>query len=326
VRTTADSTKRMKKMFRKNLLSALLILYITGISQAGILFDSGYIPHRVFNSDDKKFSDFEMMLTELAKADVVFVGEQHDDPSTHHLELAILEGLARRRGSIVVALEMFERDTQPALDDYLVGKISEAEFLKISRPWPNYAADYRPIVEIAKAKGWRVIAGNVPRKYASQVARGGLSVLEKLPKNERDFVAAEVNWPKDDYFKRFTETMSAHPGAAPEKKNEAEERQMTERFYQAQCVKDDTMAESLAKVYAGAAQPKPLIVHFNGAFHSDYRLGTAARVRQRLEKARVEVVSIVPLEQLDSIKTDDYRKRGDYVVFALRPAKPAEKK
>jgi hypothetical protein len=64
-------------------------------------------------------------------------------------------------------------------------------------------------------------------------------------------------------------------------------------------------------------EPKPLIVHFNGAFHSDYRLGTAARVRTRLEQARVAVVSIVPQEQLDSIETAEYRERGDYIMFAL---------
>jgi uncharacterized iron-regulated protein len=237
--------------------------------------------------------------------------------------LAILEGLARRRGPITVAMEMFERDTQPFVDDYLAGKISEAEFLKASRPWPNYATDYRPIVEFAKAKGWRVIAGNVPRKYASQVGRGGLAVLDKLPKNERSYIAAEIDAPRDDYFKRFSETMSAHPGSSAEKKSIAEEREMLERFYQAQCVKDETMAESLASVYSTTTAPRPLIVHFNGAFHSDFRLGTAARVRKRLEKARVEVVSIVPLEQLDAIKTDDYRRRGDFVVFALRTAKPA---
>jgi uncharacterized iron-regulated protein len=316
----------MKKIPVKLMLCSVLLLSFLFTSQAAILFDSGYIPHRVFNSDDKKFNDFEMMMAELAKADVVFVGEQHDDPATHHLELAILEGLARRRGSIIVAMEMFERDTQAAVDDYLAGKIIEAEFLKTSRPWPNYATDYRPIVEFAKAKGWRVIAGNVPRKYASQVARGGTAVLDKLPKAEREYVAAEINAPKDDYFKRFAETMSAHPGDTGEKKSPAEDRDMTERFYIAQCVKDDTMAESVAKVYGKAGDPKPLIVHFNGAFHSDYRLGTAARVRKRLEKARVAVVSIVPLEQLDSIKTDDYRKRGDYVVFALRQAKPGAKK
>jgi uncharacterized iron-regulated protein len=256
---------------------------------------------------------------------VVFVGEEHDDRATHRLELAILEGLARRRGSIIVAMEMFERDTQAAVDDYLAGRIDESEFLKISRPWPNYATDYRPLVEFARMKRWHVIAGNVPRKYASQVARGGTSVLDTLPQAERDFVAAEISAPKDDYFKRFAEAMSAHPIGTGGNKSEAEEREMTERFYLAQCVKDDTMAESIALAYNRSIEPKPLIVHFNGAFHSDYRLGTAARVRTRLEKARVAVVSIVPQEQLDSIEAAEYRERGDYIVFALHQTQPDDK-
>jgi uncharacterized iron-regulated protein len=313
-------------MLRKVSLCVCLMLYTFASAMAGWNAESGYIPHRVFHSDDKKFADFEYMLSELAKADVVFVGEQHNDAATHRLELAILEGLARRRGSIIVSLEMFERDTQKALDDYMAGKISEPEFLKVSRPWPNYATDYRPLVELAKVKGWRVVAGNVPRKYASQVGRNGLAVIDKLPEEERAMIAAEVTAPNDDYFKKFSETMSSHPGAAGQKRSEEEERAMMERFYQAQCVKDDTMAESIAKAFTNAGETKPLVVHFNGAFHSDYRLGTAARTRKRLPKARVQVVSIVPLEQLDSIKTDDYRKRGDFVVFAYTPAKAAEKK
>src|SRR5205085_11907725 len=165
------------------------------------------------------------------------------------------EGLARRRSSIIVALEMFERDTQQALDNYLAGKMTEQEFLKISRPWPNYATDYRPLVELAKIRGWRVVAGNVPRKYASQVGRGGLSVIDKLPEDERAMIVAEVKAPNDDYYKKFAETMGAHPGATGEKKDEAEERAMMERFYQAQCVKDETMAESIAKSFANATEP-----------------------------------------------------------------------
>ena len=122
------------------------------------------------------------MLVELSRADIVFVGEQHDDPATHRLELAILEGIARRRSAVVVAMEMFERDVQQSLDDYLASRIAEHEFLKASRPWPNYADDYRPLVEFAKARGWRTIAGNVPRRYASQVGRNGLASLERCRK------------------------------------------------------------------------------------------------------------------------------------------------
>ena len=128
-------------MFRMVSLCVCFMLSMIGSTMAGLIADSGYVPHRVFNSDDKKFSDFEMMLSELAKADVVFVGEQHNDAATHRLELAILEGLGRRRNSIIVAMEMFERDTQQTLDNYLAGKISEQEFLKVARPWPNYATD-----------------------------------------------------------------------------------------------------------------------------------------------------------------------------------------
>src|SRR5215475_2613866 len=135
---------------------------------------SGYIPHRVYKSGDKRFSDFEAMLAEITRADVAFVGEQHNDPATHRIERAILEGLARRRGNVVVAMEMFERDTQPSLDEYLAGRLNEEDFLKASRPWPNYMTDYRPLVEFARAHAWRVVASNTPRRIASQVSREGL--------------------------------------------------------------------------------------------------------------------------------------------------------
>ena len=95
---------------------------------------SSYVPNRVYRSGKKRFEDFESMLADVAKADVVFLGEQHDDPGTHRLERAALEGIARRRGKVVLALEMFERDAQASLDDYLAGRIVEADFLKSARP------------------------------------------------------------------------------------------------------------------------------------------------------------------------------------------------
>ena len=123
------------------------------------------------------------MVAELAKADVVFLGEQHDDPGTHRLQAAVLEGLARRRsGPIVLALEMFERDAQPALDAWLRGASSEADFLAVSRPWPNHQNDYRPLIEIARAENWPVVAGNVPRRLAQAVSRRGPSRWIRSPR------------------------------------------------------------------------------------------------------------------------------------------------
>jgi uncharacterized iron-regulated protein len=326
--------------FRYAFLLALM-LSVTGLAQVHQSSPSSYVPQRVYDAKTKKFSDFETMLAELARAEIVFVGEQHDDANTHRLERAILEGLMRRQRNVTVALEMFERDTQTFVNEYLAGNVSEEGFLKVSRPWPNYATDYRPLLELAKAHQWKVIAGNVPRRLANQVSRTGLKAIEALSADERKYVAAENQCPiGDDYFKRFAEVMASHPtdskpentkkDDSPEAKKKAEEeaaqmavkmKAMTERFYLAQCVKDETMAESIAQAYNEASANKPVIVHFNGAFHSDYKLGTTARTIRRLPKANVKVVSIVPLENLDTINLDEYRKRGDYVVFTYKPRK-----
>lgn len=319
-----------------NLLLATIILsspVIIARAQQSPHMSSGYIPHRVYKSDDKRFSDFEAMLAEIARADVAFVGEQHDDPATHRIERAILEGLQRRRGNVVVALEMFERDTQPSLDEYLAGRMNEEEFLRASRPWPRYATDYRPLIEFARAHKWRVIASNAPRRIAVQVSRAGLDAARSDSESERKLVAAEFSCPMDDYFKRFAEAMGkGHPGAhqkqegekQTDKKLEEERRATLERFYYAQCVKDETMAESIAKALGAPgtpsnAQGSPLVVHFNGAFHSDYRLGAASRAIRRAPKSNVRVISVVPVENLDAINANEYRKRADYIIFTLKP-------
>lgn len=259
------------------------------------------------------------MLAEVASADVVFLGEEHDDPGTHRLERAAIEGIARRHGQVVLALEMFERDAQPKLDDYLAGKLGEEEFLKGSRPWPKYMTDYRPMVEFAKAKGWPVIAGNVPRKFASLVGRKGLPGLDSLGAAERAMVAAKLDCPRDKYYTRFKATMGDMSGHG-QKITKEEAAAMVDRFYDAQCVKDETMGEAIAN--ARARWPEAVIVHVNGSFHSDFGQGTAERARNRLPGARIAVVSFVPAEDLDSVDGKKIRKQGDYIVFTLKPPAP----
>ena len=43
------------------------------------------------------------------------------------------------------------------------------------------------------------------------------------------------------------------------------------------------------------------IVHFTGAFHSDFGAGTAERTRRRLEGKQVAVVSMLPVADLDLV-------------------------
>lgn len=277
-----------------------------------------YVPHRVYDTKAKKFLDFETLVARLSAGDLVFVGEQHDDPGTHRMELALLEGLARRRDSIVVAMEMFERDVQPLLDDYLRGATSEDELLKSGRPWKNYASDYRPLVEWARAHGWPVVASNVPRPLASLVGRAGLPALDTLSGASRAQVAGVLACPEDDYYDKFVAVMgdlSAH-GPAPAGADSPKAR--VARMYLAQCVKDETMGESVARVW----RPGRLVVHYNGSFHSDFRLGTAERAQRRAPEARMVVVTAVPVKDLDGLRpSKEDRKRANYLLYVLAPQK-----
>jgi len=272
----------------------------------------------VFDTARGAFTDFESMVADLAKADVVFVGEQHDDPNTHRLELAVLEGLARRRNDVIVSLEMFERDVQGPLDRFLQDGLPEDEFLAGARPWPRYRTDYKPLVDLAVAKGWPVVAANVPRPIASEVSKGGLEVLQGKSDDDKALFAAELKCPTDDeYFRRFGEAMGSHP--VPGQSADAA-RLTTERYYYSQCVKDETMAESIARVYARGSEggKRPVVVHFNGAFHSDFRLGTAERTSRRLPAQRVVVITMLPVQDLDTVAPDADRQRlGDYLVYTI---------
>ena len=267
---------------------------------------SSYVPQRVFDTRQKTFTDFESMLADLARADAVFVGEQHDDANTHRLELAIVEGLTRRGVSVVVALEMFERDVQSQVEGYAVGRITEEQFLKDSRPWPRYATDYRPLIEFARAHHLPIVASNVPRRIASDVSKNGMPAIEKLGSDDRAFAAREVLCPTSgDYYQRFGEAMGGHEGA-------------NANFYFAQCVKDETMGESVATAFQKNATGRVTIVHVNGAFHSDFGEGTADSARRRMPGRRIAVVSMLPVDDLDTTKPDDDDfKRADYLVFTI---------
>jgi uncharacterized iron-regulated protein len=311
----------MNGMFTTVVVAAVLLQAVPQAAPssrpAPAAHESGaYVPQRVYDTRRAVFTDFESMLADLARADVVFVGEQHDDPNTHRLEAAVLQGLHRRHVAVTLSLEMFERDTQGPLDAYLSGALGEAEFLKASRPWPRYATDYRPLVEMAKALNWPVIASNVPRRIASSVAKTGKAALDAMPDGDRALVARDVQCPADAYFDRFAAQMRSHPVPGQDEQASA---QMTERFYWSQCVKDETMAEAIAAGFERQAGRPGTVVHYNGSFHSDFGLGTAERVRRRLPGRRVAVVSMLPVADLDGLTPGgEDRKRADYLVYTVK--------
>lgn len=80
----------------------------------------------IFRADGREVGIGEL-LDAAAASDVVLVGECHDDPVAHSLELYLVTALAARCPDVVLSLEMFERDVQTVIDEYLAGLVREED-------------------------------------------------------------------------------------------------------------------------------------------------------------------------------------------------------
>lgn len=203
--------------------------------------------------------DVTALLSALNGSEVVFVGEQHDDPMAHQWEHFIWKAQATTETAL--ALEMFETDVQPLLNQYLAGDVSRDDFLAGSRPWGNYGLDYEPMVEYAREHGFRVIAANVPRSLAAAVARGGFASVS----GEGFFQGLRVDSSNTEYRARFLATMEAMGDGMHGMPMDPE------NLYRAQLLKDAVMAASIAGTPC---------VFVCGRFHSDFHSGIADQLPQ----------------------------------------------
>ena len=261
--------------------------------------------YRIVDSRTGKTLSLQQMANELKKYDLIFFGEDHDNATLHKLERELVPLLDTKR-ELILSLEMFERDVQSDLDAYIENWLTEDEFLAKSRPWSNYKDDYRPLIEYAKQKKLTVIAANIPRSIAGKMARTGPDFTDTLPEEDKKWLPNKISYPDDSYKKAFLETLeNMH---SPMMNNNPD------WLYQAQCLKDETMAESI--VNALKMKPKARVLHFNGDFHSRYFSGTVSRVQEILPKKKIAVISPSYSENWQTANlTAEEKNAGTYIIF-----------
>ncbi len=290
-----------------NLLERVgLALFLGFILMNSIFGQANPENYRIYDAKGNP-ATLNQILDAIGKNEVVFLGEQHDDSTAHALQAEIfrktMENYAKGR-KVALSLEMFERDVQTILNEYLAGLITEKKFLDDSRPWGNYKTDYRPLVEYAKQNQIPVIAANSPRRYVNMVSRNGREALSKLsPEAKKWLPPLPYSEPSKTYGDKFKALMGASPEA-----------QMgIDKILASQSLWDAGMSYSISEFLK--QNKDALIVHLNGAFHTENRLGTVEHFLKYRSKAKVLVVT---LRYEDDFKNFDKTKHtdiGDFVIL-----------
>jgi uncharacterized iron-regulated protein len=318
--TTGERPNRMKRFSLAPLMLAAA-LFVSAFPDARAQATSEQ-EFRVYASDGKP-SSIEEVVGAFGAADAVLVGEAHDDAVGHRVEAELLRLAFVRYGApgetrrapraVAVSLEMFERDVQTVVDEYSAGLISERHFLLSSRPWRNYETDYRPLVEFALSHGMPVIAANAPARYVSRVALEGPASLAALPKESRAWLPPLPVAPASrEYAAKFARFIGEASDSAAH---------ASTFLLDAQNLRDAAMAHAVAEHLRRA--PSALVLHFNGRFHSEGRLGVAEHLLRLRPKARVLVVTIIPTPAFDDFAAAGVRGLGDFVVLTKPARTPA---
>jgi len=229
---------------------------------------------------------------------IIFVGEEHGSPMSHHAEFLILKGLSKRDSKLILALEMFERDVQGTLDAYLKGEVSEKAFLKQSRPWPNYKKDYRPLIELAKKKRIPVIAANIPRRAAAAVSLAN-KISPDVMGEDRIYHPKTIHLKSKEYYSRFVSSMEEMPQSTPMKGINRD------GLYKAQVLKDAVMAASFEPFL------DQHILFCCGHFHSDYHLGIPLQIKRKYPKLRIAVIAMA--STVDPLSMKDRSRVADFI-------------
>ena len=89
---------------------------------------------------------------------------------------------------------------------------------------------------------------------------------------------------------------------------------MIMKSFSSQVLRDDTMAESIAKHLQD--HPKRKVLHLDGNFHSASHLGTVERLKLRMPKLKIAVINPIAVKNNNSPAwTDEDAATGDYILL-----------
>lgn len=230
--------------------------------------------------DMHRYTPLPEVVERVADKRVIFIGERHTRLDHHLNQLEMIRQLHARDPALALGLEFFQQPFQAALDEYVAGKLTEAELIKRTEYYERWGYDFRlyaPILQFARREGIPLVALNVARELTRKVAQSG---LDSLTEEERARLPQDIDRTDELYRRRLRAVFGEHEGS---------EARDFEHFYQAQLLWDEGMAERAAQFLR--AHPQRRLIILAGSGHLAYGVGIPDRLTRRVPSPRAIVLN-----------------------------------
>ncbi len=269
------------------------------------------------------------ILPTLARVKVVLIGEDHENPEHHRMQLFTMAELYALQTHMAAGFEAFPRKTQNLLDQWVAGEIPEKDFIKKVKwdeIWRFNKDNYLPMFHFARMNRIPMVALNVDRQFVAEVSnKGWKNVVEshregigkpKVASQEYKEVLAEVfaqHIPKH-----------AHNGEKPPELTEDDIQEILDnpsfkRFMQGQLVWDRAMAEAIVK--ALQRDDVSLVVGIMGAGHVMGGYGVVHQLED-LGMARQDIKTLMPWD--GSVDCEELKNGAFDYAFGVKYFPPGQ--
>ncbi|MEG3639510.1 ChaN family lipoprotein [Magnetococcus sp. PR-3] len=217
----------------------------------------------------------------LSQFRVVLVGEQHDDPYQHNVQLQVIRALHQKHGQVAVGMEQFPRHLQPVLDRWSQGELTEDQLLDQTQWYFTWGMDpelYLPILRYVRDHKLPLLAINVKRSTIAQIREKG---LENINEVTRQSLPKPAEAP-EAYRTELTTIFESHIHSMMVKGS-------TDQFIEAQTTWDAVMADGLLKW--AEKNPNGIAIGIAGTGHIEFGYGIAHQLKSR---GLDQVASVIP--------------------------------
>lgn len=224
-------------------------------------------PVRIVRVETGEDISEDAMISDLASAKVVYLGERHDRATDHSMQHRIFSELYHRDPTIGVGFEMFQTPFQNVIDDWSAGRIDETTLRRETEWDERWGFDfrlYRPILEFVRTRHIPAFALNAPQEITRTVGREGVAGLSEEQRAELPV----LDLSNQEHRALVVGALGEHGASMSEERLEA--------MYSAQVIWDETMARSV-KTALEADNAPPRLVVLAGDMHVRGGLGIPER-------------------------------------------------